>query len=145
MFGKSCNELSFRTFKQWACKGKILVAHSKVFQKSLHLSDTASKTFNATLLLQFTHLFKTLVWKTRCVNQVKWELDHKISQKQKCSQDLDSVNEEDGTPLDNMFEGHRPGLLNQDGPEFGANLTISQIQVLDDLASPVRPLPIYSN
>jgi len=82
LIGKSIDDLTFCTFKQWACKGKILFAHSKFVQKSLHLSDTASNTFDATVLLHFIHLFKSVIWKSRCANQVKWEVEHKISQKQ---------------------------------------------------------------
>ena len=86
LIGKSWDDLTFRTFKQWACEGKILVAHSKLIQRTLQLSDTANNTFDATLLLYFTQLFKTIVWKTRCSNQIAWEREHQISHNQKCTQ-----------------------------------------------------------
>src|SRR6266496_4224309 len=45
LIGKSCDDLTFRIFKHWACEGKILVAHSKFIQRTLHLSNTTSNTF----------------------------------------------------------------------------------------------------
>ncbi len=145
LIGKSIDDLTFHTFKQWACKGKILFAHSKFIQKSLLLSDTASNTFDAILLLHFIHLFKAIIWKSRCDKQIKWEVEHQISHKQKCSQDQDKINEEAMTHLDVIIEGQRPGNNDQDENEFSGNLIDSQTQVLDDIVSPIRPLPIHSD
>ena len=144
--GGSHDDLTFRTFKQWACEGKILMAHSRLIQRSLHLSDTASNTFDVTILLYFIYYFKTVVWKARCVNQVKWELEYKISQKQKCSHDLDTTNDKEETHLDIVNEGQWPvtnplyeQTINNDPSSS------SHVQVLDDIASPIRSVPIRSN
>ncbi len=146
LIGVSWTDLTFRTFKQWACEGKILVAHSKAIQKSLYLSDTASNTFDATLLLHFTQLFKKIIWKERCEHHVKWESDHKISRKAKCTQAQDVVTDEAETEsmeqsLDNIIgrQRHNKNLLNlqfnsRDAPDT------SRIQVLDDTEDPIQPL-----
>ena len=146
LIGKSCDDLTFRTFKQWACEEKILVAHSKAIQRSLYLSDTANNTFDVTLLLYFTQLFKTIVWKARCGNQVKWESEYKISQQQKCTQDQDTTNDEAETHSDSIIEGQRLNTIPLDVQENSRDISVtSQIQVLDDIVNPIRPIPIYSN
>src|SRR6266496_1575411 len=122
LIGKTYDDLTFRTFKQWACEGKILIAHSKFIQRSLHLSDTTSNTFDVTILLYFICCFKKIVWKAQCVNQVKWELVHKISQKQKCSQDLDTTNDEEETLLDSMIERQWPDTTLLDVHEISDDL-----------------------
>jgi len=143
LIGKSYDDLTFRTFKQWACEGKILLAHSKTIQKSLHLSDTASNTFDATLLLHFTQLFKMNVWKIQCENQVKWECEHAISRKDKCIQASDTNNEdvdndEGEIHSDNIIECHRPNTFSLNvQPILRDTPGSSQLQILDDIDTPV--------
>jgi len=151
LIGMSSNDLTFRTVKQWACEGKILTAHSRAIQRSLHLSDAASNTFDATLLLYFAQLFKIIVWKTRCENYIKWELAHEIRHKDKCKQGLVTISDkeivvETALRVVNTVESQRPHEFSLDDQLHETDTPdTSQIQVLDDIEIPIQPVLNSSN
>ena len=87
-----------------------------------------------------------IVWKTRCQNQVKWEREHMISHKDKCTQVSDADNDEEESLSDNIIESHR---LNTHPLHIPHNIRddsgTSQLQVLDDIVNPIRPITSPSN
>ena len=118
------------------------MTHSRLIQKALHLSDTASNTFDATVLLHFIQFFKTLIWKRYCANQAKWEKDHNIRHHQKRTNGLDHetmvANDDSHISISSPISR----VNTQNEQIVRANDTHLHIQVLDDIDSPIPSLPI---
>src|SRR6266496_4409175 len=73
LIGTSGDSVTFQLFKQYACEGKITLRSSALIKNKLHLFPISSGKMDALVLLTFLHLFKSLIWLSRCALQIAWE------------------------------------------------------------------------